>query len=173
MLSTPQLSEAANPMDTQSASGMKVVSVTKASPVESASIDGSQAEKVRGGGHVMAGGMVSRTMISCAQVLVLPHWSVAMYVRVMVSGQEAPVRTSETNSMETAPQLSDATIAEVSGAGTSAAHWTVISAGHVMSGSIVSSRLITWVHTEVLPQESVAVNTRVTTTGQLPLWLSA
>ena len=92
---------------------------------------------------------------------------------MITSGHELLSEISLTHATTGTPQKSDAITEAVSGAGTSAAHWTVMSAGQPIEGGIVSLILIIWVHTEVLPQESLAVNTLEITTGQLPLGVSS
>src|SRR5438874_10547535 len=40
---------------------------------------------VRLGGQVMLGGLVSLTVMVCVQAALLPHWSVARYVRLITN----------------------------------------------------------------------------------------
>src|SRR5258708_40030558 len=53
---------------------------------------------VRPVGQVMLGGLVSLTVIVCVQVALLPHWSVARYVRLdrngLALGKERSDRSS-------------------------------------------------------------------------------
>src|SRR5438093_12452104 len=79
----------------------------------------------------------------------------------MICGQ-VPLTTSGMTVMTGAPQLSIATINEISGGGTPAAAQTVRPAAHwVMTGAVVSLTVISWVAVAVLPQLSVAVQVRV------------
>ena len=74
---------------------------------------------------------------------VLPQSSLAWYVLVMSSGQVFPSDTSDMKVIVGfAVQSSVAVTADMSGAGTSPMHSTVMSAGHVITGSIVSSIVI-------------------------------
>src|SRR5436309_1996590 len=70
------------------------------------------------------------------------------------------------------PQLSVATTAVSSAAGTTPAHWTVTSAGMlVMTGALVSLTVMVWMRLLLLPQASVAVYVRLMTKlfTQLPV----
>jgi hypothetical protein len=59
------------------------------------------------------------------------------------------------------PQLSEATTDPVFMGGTSLAHSTVIFAGQVMVGGVLSNTVITCAHVAELPQASVARYVRV------------
>src|SRR5436309_1080361 len=117
-----------------------------------------------GAGQVMIGGVVSLTVIVWVQVALLPHTSVALYVRVMVNWlkQLLALITSLTQLTVTVPaQLSLAVTRLVLGAGTSRAHGTFTGAGQVMIGGVVSLTVIAWVQVALLPHTSVALYVRV------------
>ena len=59
------------------------------------------------------------------------------------------------------PQLSDVTTAATFAAGTRLAHCTVIFAGHVMVGAVLSNTVIVCAHVAVFIHASVAVYTLV------------
>jgi hypothetical protein len=59
------------------------------------------------------------------------------------------------------PQLSDVVTRAVLGAGTSLAHWTVIFAGQVIVGAVLSNTVITCAQVAELPHASVALYVRV------------
>jgi hypothetical protein len=116
---------------------------------------------VTGAGHDMFGGIVSCTVITCVQVVELPHASVARYVRVIVITQPFVCALSPTCVLDTTPQLSEADTAFVSAAGTSATHCTVTGEGHVMLGGIESWTVMVCVQVVELPHASVARYVRV------------
>jgi hypothetical protein len=110
-------------------------------------------------GQVMDGGVSSNTVIVCIQVAVLPHRSVALYVLAIVNllAQVMFVITSPACASRTAPpQLSLAMTAVVLAAGTWLAHCTVIFAGHVMDGGMLSKTVMVCAHVAELPHSSVA-----------------
>src|SRR5688572_20449519 len=57
----------------------------------------------------------------------------------------------------------------VKGAGMSALHSSFTVAGQVITGGVVSSIMIVWIHCPVLPQESAIRYVRVIVLGQVPL----
>src|SRR5688572_10869218 len=101
---------------------------------------------VTSAGAVAVGGVVSSTVMVCVTVIAFPKASVTLYVRVMISGQ-VPDDTSLTCATTIGPtQLSaSSVIAFTSGAGTSAIHSTVTSAGAVAVGGVVSSTVMVFV----------------------------
>src|SRR5262245_56207267 len=122
------------------------------------------------GSGSITGSVVSLTLMTWAAVLVLPQSSVAVQVRVWAAGQ-VPVLTSSTNVRVTlASQLSVAVAWAKLGV---AGHSIVVGPGSgSITGSVVSSTLMVCVAGLVLPQSWVAVQVRVSTTGQVPLLLS-
>ena len=82
---------------------------------------------------------------------------------VKLFGQVPEVITSVSWVMVTGPpQSSVATTAESFGAGTRLAHWTVIFVGQlVITGALVSTKVISWAQVELLPQPSVAFQVRL------------
>ena len=118
-------------------------------------------ETVTSSRQVIVGGVLSITVIVCAQVAVLPQTSVAIYVRTMINSfaQAKLVVTSAATVIATAPaQLSVATMAAIFAAGIAAAHVTVTSATQlVITGAELSSTVIVWLQVATLPQTSTAV----------------
>ena len=85
-----------------------------------------------------------------------------MRVTVYLLIQELPLVTSLTKLTVTVPvQLSAALTAAVLAAGTADAHVTVVDAGHVMVGTMLSLTVMVCVHVAVLPQESDAMYIRL------------
>ena len=121
-------------------------------------------------GQVIAGGVISCTLMARLQVDVLPQSSVAVQVRVTVysAGQSPGVVTSAN---VTATAVSHASVAvaaaKVGTAGQLIGDTTV---GQVMAGGVISCTLMARLQVAVLPQSSVAVQVRVTvySAGQLP-----
>ena len=108
----------------------------------------------------MTGGVVSSTLMVWVAVVVLPHRSVAVQVRVMLYsfGQEPLVVTSAELNMGV-PQLSVAVGVVHDGV---AEHSIVVGAGNPeMTGGVVSSTLIVCEAVAVFPQPSFAVQVRV------------
>ena len=107
---------------------------------------------VRFAGHVNVGGTLSNTVMTCVQVAELPQASVDLYVLVSVYRLKQVwfVVTSLTNVTTGAgpEQLSDVVTPAVFGAGTCEAQVTVIGAGQVIVGAVLSNTVITWVHVD-------------------------
>jgi len=79
-------------------------------------------------GHVMLGGLVSLTVMICVQVALLPHWSVAPYVRLITNCPAQLLELIESPCQLTVtapPQLSPVVTLLVFGAGTWLAQPTV------------------------------------------------
>jgi hypothetical protein len=116
-------------------------------------------------GQVMTGGVLSTMVMTWSQVLLLPHSSVAVQVRVITlsSGQlpEATLSLSVIAMFPFAEQLSVAVATPVVAELLSSLHSTLRSAGQVMTGAVESMIEIVCVHTELLPLSSVAVHMRV------------
>jgi hypothetical protein len=131
----------------------------------------SQATVVLAGQFAIVGGTLSFTVIVCVQTAVLLQASVAWYVRFTskLFAQEPAIVWSPTCVTVGAPQLSVAITEAVFTAGTAVAHTTVMSAGQVIVGTVLSSTVIVCVHSAKLPHSSVARYVRVTVFGQF--WL--
>src|SRR6266446_201937 len=105
-------------------------------------------------GQVMFGGLVSLTVMVCVQVTLLPHWSVARYVRLMTNcpAQLLELIGSPCQLTVTAPpQLSLVVTLLVLGAGTWLAQLTVRLVGQVMLGGLVSLTVMVWTQVTLLP----------------------
>jgi hypothetical protein len=112
---------------------------------------------------VIVGGVVSTTVMVWLTVAdVLPEQSVALHVFVLVKvpGQLPGVVTSETT--ETTGFGSQASVA-VGGVKTGVAghSMVVLAPGWPITGGVVSTTVIVWLHDTELPQSSVAVVVRV------------
>jgi Ni,Fe-hydrogenase III small subunit len=108
----------------------------------------------------ITGGVVSSTLIVCVAVVILPHPSLAVQVRVILNslGHEPVVVTSANDSAGT-EQLSVAVGTAQEGI---AEHSMVVGPGKPeITGGVVSSTLIVCVAVVVLPQPSLAVHVRV------------
>ena len=120
-------------------------------------------------GFEAVGGVISLTVMVWVTFIELPQSSVTLYVRVMVSGQVFPSDTSSTKETtgETV-QLSAASVTtEISAAGTSLIHSTVIPAGFEAVGGVISLTIMVWVTFIELPQSSVTLYVRVMVSGQV------
>ena len=73
----------------------------------------------------------------------------------MIRGQ-LPFHTSLTKVTTGVPQLSEEITCVISGAGTSVMQATVIFAGHVIAGAMLSLTVMVCVQVVVFPQESAA-----------------
>jgi hypothetical protein len=96
-------------------------------------------------GQEMNGTMLSLTVIVCEHVAVLPHASVALYVRVTVNlfGQVMLLVTSPTTvTVVDPPQLSELVTEVVFAAGMFAAQVTVTGCGQEMNGATLSLTVI-------------------------------
>lgn len=111
-------------------------------------------------GHVIVGGVLSNTTITCVQVAELPQASVARYVLVSVYllVQVWFEVISLTNvTVGAPPQLSVEVTLAGFGAGTCEAHCTETPAGHVKVGTVLSKTVMICVQVAELPQSSVAL----------------
>lgn len=101
-----------------------------------------------------------------------PQSSVAIHVLVMVrSCGHAPATVTSLNVMvAVASQLSVAVAVPVLAGAVLAVHWTVILAGQVITGPVLSSTKMVWTQLLELPQSSVARHVRVIvlSCGQAP-----
>src|SRR5512133_1163734 len=111
--------------------------------------------------------MLSFTVICCVHVDVFPQESAAWYVRVMIRGQ-LPDHTSLIKVTAGVPQLSVAVTAVMSGAGTALMQATVTSAGHTITGAMLSLTVMICTHVAVFPHRSSTWYVRVYTFGQFP-----
>src|SRR5207247_2096488 len=116
-------------------------SVTVGVPVALGSVESVQ-DTVVFAGQVIAGGVVSTTVIVCWQVLLLPHASVAVKVRVIVSVLPQPGTLVSLNVTVVAPQVSEAVAVPVAAGLVSPVHSTVAFAGQVIVGGVVSTTVI-------------------------------
>src|SRR6266446_6916199 len=110
-------------------------------------------------GQVMLGGLVSWTVMVWVQVALLPHKSVARYVRLMTKRLAQLLELIESPCQVTVtapPQLSLVVTLLVSGAGTRLAQLTVRLLVQLMLGGLVSWIVMVWVQVALLPQRSVA-----------------
>jgi len=100
------------------------------------------------------------------QEALLPHWSVARYVRLMTNcpGQLLVMIESPCHVTVTAPpQLSLVVTLLMFGVGTWLAQLAVKLAGHVMLGGLVSLTVIVCVQVALFPHRSVALYARLMT----------
>src|SRR5436190_10573980 len=93
-------------------------------------------------GQVIVGGVVSRTVIVCAQLDLLPHASVAVQVRAITLVPPQKLVTASTYVMVTAPQPSWAVATPVLFVVVLAGHSSTTSAGHVIVGGVMSRTVI-------------------------------
>src|SRR5258705_1223508 len=96
----------------------------------------------------------------CTQVSKLPQSSVAFEVRVMTPVLPQPGAKASVWLMATLPQVS-LPVAEPWAAGVvSPVHSTVVLAGQVIDGLVVSTTVMVWSQVAKLPQSSVAFQVR-------------
>src|SRR5687767_5480123 len=127
-------------------------------------------ETVAFAGHVITGGVLSSTVIVWLHVAELPQSSVTVCVRVIVPRYAAPtsgpvlqayVRVGSQRSEADAPGNASNAAKFTGHAGTSATQETVTFVGHVITGGVLSSTVIVWLHVAELPQSSVTVCVRM------------
>lgn len=96
------------------------------------------------GGQVIIGGVLSSTKMVCTQLLELPQSSAATHVLEMVRscGHEPATVTSLKVNVAVASQLSVAVGLPVLAGAVLAVHCTVVFAGQVITGGVLSSRKI-------------------------------
>ena len=104
-------------------------------------------------------------------MLLLPHPSDAIHVRVMVSKEgHSPDRIASLNSTRGLPaQLSVAVAVPVAGGKVLSVHSIVTLAVHEITGGTLSSTIIVCRHVHELPQPSVAVHVRLMVLSWWPL----
>ena len=97
----------------------------------------------------------------------MPHESVAVHVRVIVDscGQAPEATESSKVRSGSSSQLSVAVASPVLVGSVDSSHSIVTSSGHVMVGGVVSTTVMIWTHSSVLPQASVAVHVRMMNTS--------
>src|SRR5207247_380419 len=103
------------------------------------------------GGQVIAGLVVSRTVMVWTQVVVLPQWSVAVQVRAITLVPAQLLVTASLYLTVTALQLSWAVAAPVLFVLVSAGHSSTTLAGQVIVGLVVSRTVIVWTQLTLLP----------------------
>lgn len=150
--------------------GTEQLSVAVAEPVLAASVLAVHS-MVTFPGHEITGGVLSSTVIVCIQVDVLPHPSVADQVLVIVrSCGHPPASVTSLKVIAGEEQLSVAEAEPVTAGSVLTEHCIVTLDGHEITGGVVSSTVIVWIHVEVLPHPSVAdhVLVIVRSCGQAP-----
>src|SRR3989441_1787305 len=121
---------------------------------------------VRPLGQEILGGLVSLTVMLCVQVALLPHWSVARYVRLIINCPAQLLELIESPCQLTVtapPQLSLVVTLLVSGTGTWLAQLTVRLVGQEILGGLVSLTVMVWTQVALLPHWSVARYVRLIT----------
>src|SRR3989442_1731068 len=112
-------------------------------------------------GGVIVGGVMSRTVIVCTQLLLLPQASVAVHVRAMTLVPPQLVFTASLKVTVTALQPSEVVGVPVKLVPVFVeGHSKVTSAGRTIAGLIVSCTVMVCTQLETLPQASVAVHVR-------------
>src|SRR5207249_2088209 len=125
-------------------------------------------------GQVMTGAVVSTKMMCWMQVLELPQASVAFHVRSMFRPVQPPPAAAGVSvklMVGAPPQLSVAVAVSVLLGSVESPHCSILSAGQVMSGGVVSTNVMCWTQVLELPQASVAVQVR--SMPGLPVQLAA
>src|SRR6266702_3439197 len=117
------------------------VSWAVATPVALVVLSAGQSS-TRSGGQVMVGLVVSRTMMVCTQLALLPQASVAVQVRKMVSVAPQLLLTESLYVISTALQVSVAVAMPLALVEVSAGHSKVRFDGQVITGRVVSRTVI-------------------------------
>lgn len=138
------------------------LSVAEAVPVAGGSVLAVH-KTVRFAGHMITGGVSSRTMMTCRHVLELAQSSVARQVRFRMNccGPPVEIVTSVKEIVGVASQISVAVAVPVLTGNVPLAHMIVMFGGHVMSGGALSSMIIFWMQVLELLQSSVAFQVRL------------
>jgi hypothetical protein len=144
--------------------GVPQLSLPLAVPVVAGAVDAPHCT-VTSAGALTVGAAESATVTVWLQSLLLPQSSVAVQVRVMTDApaQVPTVTLSDDVTPGALLQLSVAVAVPVFAAAVEASHSTVTFAGHVMTGTAVSTMVMAWAQLPALPQASVAVQVRVMT----------
>src|SRR3989441_5947564 len=114
-------------------------------------------------GQVIDGLVVSTTVMVWSQVAKLPQLSVAFQVRVMTPVLPQPGAKASVWLMATLPQVSLPVAVPVAMGSVETVHSTVVLAGQVIDGLVVSTTVMVCTRFVVLPESSVAVQVRETT----------
>ena len=103
---------------------------------------------------------MSTTATTWSQLVLLPHSSVTVHVRVIISVVAQPLTVLSIELMLTLLQLSLPLALPLAATLVSAGQSSTASAGQLIEGAVVSTTVITWLQLELLPQSSVAVHIR-------------
>jgi hypothetical protein len=138
------------------------LSVAVADPVSKGSEESSQFI-VTSGGQVINGGILSSTNICCRHVLELPQSSVAIQVLEIIRswGHPPAAVTSEKVTAGELSHASDAVAEPVLPGAVLAVHDIVVFDGQLMTGGILSVKVIICIQVIMLPLLSVAFQVRV------------
>src|SRR5437867_4083466 len=119
--------------------------------------------KIRSGGHVTTGLVMSRTVIVCTQLLLLLQASVAVQVRAITLVAAQLLVTESLYRMVTWLQVSCAVATPVALVVVIAGHSRTRSGGQVILGPLMSRTVIICTQLTLLLQPSVAVQVRAMT----------
>src|SRR6266851_2356707 len=125
--------------------------------------------KIRSGGHVTTGLVMSRTVMVCTQLVLLPQASAAVQVRAMTLVPPQLLVTESVYRIVTWLQVSCAVATPVALVVVTAGHSRTRSGGQVMDGPVMSRTVIICTQLALLPQASVAVQVRAITLVPLQL----
>src|SRR5204863_518587 len=112
------------------------------------------------GTSLIVGAVVSTMVMVCLQVAKLPQSSVAFQVRVMTPVLPQPGAKASVWLMATLPQASLPVAVPVALGSVEAVHSTVVLAGQVIDGLVVSTTVMVCTKLVLLPESSVAVQVR-------------
>jgi hypothetical protein len=115
---------------------------------------------VASAGQSIEGAVVSTTAITWSQLVLLPHSSVDVHLRVINSVLAQPLTVLSTEPMLTLLQLSLPVAVPLAATLVSAGQSSTASAGQLIEGAVVSTTVITWRHLVLLPHSSVDVHVR-------------
>lgn len=114
----------------------------------------------KSGGAMIVGGVVSRMVINCVPLVVLPQASVARQIREISFAPPQLLLTISLKATVTVPQPSCAVAIPVLSTLVLAGHSKVIFGGKVNAGAIESRTVIVWIRLVTFPQRSRAVQVR-------------
>src|SRR5262245_13646673 len=134
-------------------------SVAVATPVAFVVVSAGQS-RVKFGGQVITGGVMSRTVSVWTQLALLPQRSVAVQVRAMTTVLPQLVVMTSLKVTVAAPQRSVAVAMPLAAVLVSAGQSKVRLVGQVMVGAVMSRTVIICVQLILLPHSSVAVQVR-------------
>ena len=141
--------------------GLPQLSVAVAVPVFAGAVDPPHWSCLSAG-QAITGGVVSTKVMCWTQVAMFPQESAAFQVRLMpvwpvqLAGVEASVKVI----VGLPPQLSVALAEPVAAGVVAPPHWTMVSAGQVITGGVVSTKVMCWMQVAMLPQPSAAFQVR-------------